>query len=95
MTFLAGLLLGFIIGVIVYAIMVEQMSRTYDLINREWKKREQEKEMINITDIAIALLCALLLIAWDIYVDKNRKADENKIINRTRRLRRDEQISNE
>jgi hypothetical protein len=40
MTFLAGLLLGFIIGVIVYAIMVEQMSRTYDLINREWKKRE-------------------------------------------------------
>jgi hypothetical protein len=46
--------------------------------------------MINITDIAIALLCALLLIAWDIYVDKNRKADENKIINRTRRLRRDE-----
>ena len=31
MTFLAGLLLGFIIGVIVYAIMVVQMSRTYDL----------------------------------------------------------------
>ena len=46
--------------------------------------------MINITDVATALLCALLLIMWDIYVDKNRKADENKIINRTRRLKRDE-----
>ena len=44
MTFLAGLLSGFIIGVIVYAIMVVQMARTYDLVNGEWKKRGDKNE---------------------------------------------------
>ena len=44
MTFLAGLFLGFIIGVVVYAIMVVQMSRTYDLVNGEWKKRGDKNE---------------------------------------------------
>ena len=40
MTFLAGLLLGFIIGVIVYAVMIQQMSKTHDFMDGEWIKRE-------------------------------------------------------